>query len=100
MSKKLKEQLTLKNVKSFFEAHARIVYDKFIGLPVYMQEQVAYRHDLCKDDCFLTNKCKYCGCDADAKAFGNDSCNNGERFPDMMNEEEWNEFKKNGYKTV
>jgi hypothetical protein len=93
------KNVRLKNVKSFFQAYSRIVYDKLVGLPEHIQEQVAYRHNLCKDDCFVPNEegkigCKYCGCNPFDKAFATRSCNDGERFPDLMNEIEWLRYKK------
>jgi hypothetical protein len=86
-------QLNLKNVKSFFQAHARVFYDNLIGLPLHIQEQIAYRHRLCKDDCFVEGECKYCGCDAYKKAFANSSCNDQERFPDLMDNKKWEKYK-------
>jgi hypothetical protein len=95
-----KPQLTLKNVKSFFQATRRILYNKLLGLPKHIQEQVAYRHSLCQEDCFTVGRCKYCGCDPWAKAFADESCNEGERFPNLMNDDEWDRFKSNKYKEV
>jgi len=91
----MKPKLSLKNVKSFFQANSRIVYDMLIGLPLHTQDQIAYRHSLCEQDCFVEGACKYCGCNPYAKAFSTTSCNEGKRFPDLMGEEEWKEFKKN-----
>ena len=38
--------------------------------------------------------CEKCGCDYPGKLYVNKSCNNGERFPDLMSAKEWEEFKK------
>jgi hypothetical protein len=40
------------------------------------------------------NECEYCGCPASKKVYVEKSCNNGERFPDLMTEDEWTEYKK------
>jgi hypothetical protein len=65
-----------------------------VGLPSHIQEQVAYRHEQCKNDCIPQKGCIHCGCDPIGKHFVQKSCNNGERFPHLMNKEDWIEFKK------
>ena len=67
--------------------------------PEYKKEQILYRLELCKNDCVPAGKCKHCGCPPEKKSYDPISCNGGERFPDMMNEQDWNEFReKNGIK--
>lgn len=90
----LKDILNSKNIKSFIEGNSKYVYNKFVGLPSYIKEQVAYRLLQCKDDCVPNNKCKYCGCPPKKKAFVHESCNKGVRFPNLMNEKDWNEYKR------
>jgi len=87
-------QITISNVKSFIEGYSKEFYNRLIGLPIHIQEQVSYRHLKCKDDCIPQEGCIHCGCDPIGKHFTNKSCNGGERFPDLMNNEEWEEFKK------
>jgi len=98
MSKKPKPKFNLLNVISFFDAYSTILSSKLFGLPIYKQEQIAYRHELCKDDCFVEDEdgkkgCIYCGCNPFDKAFATKSCNKGERFPDLMTEKEWYNYK-------
>jgi hypothetical protein len=101
MNEKPKPKLTRKNVKSFLSAYSNILIDKVIGLPSHTQEQIIYRHELCKNDCFVEDEngkkgCVYCGCDPYDKAFAKKSCNDGERFPDLMDKKEWDlYYKKN-----
>jgi len=89
---KLKD-VTYKNVMSYIEGNYKKLYNRFLGLPLHTQEQVAYRLDKCKDTCVKEGKCKYCGCVPEGKAFVKQSCNLGKVFPDLMNAKEWGEFK-------
>ena len=88
-----KPKVTPKNIASFLEGNAKFYYNKFIGSKPYIKEQVKYRLSFCGNDCIPEGKCKYCGCPPMKKAFVNKSCNKGERFPDLMGEKEWEEFK-------
>lgn len=90
---KAKDIFNIKNISSFIEGHARLFYDKLVGLPQHEREQIAWRLTLCKDDCLVTGKCKVCTCPPEKKMFVRESCNNGERFPDIMGKEEWEQYK-------
>lgn len=90
---KLKDIFNIKNVSNFVEGNAKYFYDKLIGLPQHKREQVAYRLNICKNDCVPTGKCVKCGCPTEKKLHVDESCNTN-RFPDMMNEEDWNKFKE------
>lgn len=90
-------KITLKNIKSYIEGNTQMILDGFGLQPLYIQEQIAYRMLQCKNDCMIQKKCKYCGCNVPAKLYVKESCNNGIRFPDLMDEIHWNNFKeKNG----
>lgn len=89
---KLREVATTKNVKSFLQAHKNMFLDKFSWFPKHKKEQVMYRLVVCKDDCVPQGKCIRCGCPPEKKAFAELSCNL-ERFPNMMDLDEWEEFK-------
>lgn len=91
---KLKQIFNMKNILSFIEGNYKFYYDKMIGMPLYIQEQVLWRMELCKDDCVPNGKCIYCNCSTYKKVFVKESCNNGERFPDMMDEKDWKQYKK------
>lgn len=90
---KLKDVFNLKNVASFIEGHAKYIYNQLIGLPKYKQEQVLWRLSKCENDCVVTGKCIYCECPPEKKAFNVESCNKGERFPDLMDSETWEKYK-------
>lgn len=62
--------------------------------PEFYKEQIAYRASICESTCGIKRECEYCGCAFPGKLFVDKSCNNGERFPDIMDEEQWNKFKK------
>ena len=64
-------------------------------MPKHYKEQVAYRLQICQEDCVSTGKCKECGCPTRKKVFVRESCNKGERFPDLMPPDQWEEYKKN-----
>lgn len=92
-------KITLKNLKSYIEGNTQMILDGFGLQPLYIQEQIAYRMLQCKDDCMIKRECKYCGCSVPGKLYVKESCNNGIRFPDLMDELHWNNFKeKNGIK--
>jgi hypothetical protein len=97
---KLKQIFNLKNIKSFIQGNYNYYYDQLVGLHPYIQEQILYRVEQCKYDCMLQNKCRNCGCDVPKKMFVVESCydenesGNINRFPDLMNEEDWEQYKK------
>lgn len=88
-----KPKITWKNIGYFIEGHSKWIWDKLVGLPKHVQEQIKYRVSLCPD-CIEAGKCKYCGCTAEKKIMVTTSCNGGKRFPDLMNEHDWEDFKK------
>ena len=87
------QQITLKNIYSFIQGNLQMRLDGMGLKPQYYQEQIAYRMLQCQD-CIKTKKCKECGCNLPGKLYVDKSCNNGERFPDLMNEEDWLIYKK------
>ena len=91
---KIKDIFNIKNISNFIEGNAKYFYNKLEPEPQYLREQRAYRLLQCKDDCVKEGKCKECGCPVEKKVFNNESCNKGERFPDIMKEDEWREFKQ------
>lgn len=91
---KLRDILNLKNIKAFFEGYTRMLGDRINRVPEHTREQVIYRAEICKDTCVKKGKCDYCGCSVPGKLYVKKSCNNGERFPDLMNKEDWELFKK------
>jgi len=86
------EEITLKNIKSFFQGHARAYLDTISLLPLYTKEQVFYRIYTCKETCIPFHKCEKCTCPAIEKSYATASCNL-EKFPNLMPKIEWEEFK-------
>lgn len=94
-------QITPSNIKAFVEGYSKLFYNKIVGLPHYMQEQVLYRKSKCQKSCVEVghkesgpNHCERCGCSVPGKWFVTESCNGGDKFPDLMGEEKWKTFKK------
>jgi hypothetical protein len=94
------KNLTPKNILYFIEGNLKMLGDKINLLPKHKKEQVLYRSQICEDDCMKLKSCKYCGCAVPGKLYVNKSCNNGERFPDMMNLDEWEIYKKENNITI
>lgn len=88
------KKISVKNVKSFVEGNLAYYKDRIFGSPQYLKEQYHYRLEQCKDDCVPKGECVYCGCPPLKKAWVVESCNKGERFPDLMDSEEWDAFKE------
>ena len=92
--KKKKREITFKNILSFIEGNTNYILDRFGFYPDYKQEQVLWRLNICKMDCVKEGACVYCGCPPTKKAFAEASCNNGDRFPDIMEKKEWEKYKE------
>lgn len=84
--------ITPEKIRQYIEGNLKLLGDVFFLLPKYLREQVAWRTMICKD-CVEIGSCKICGCDLPGKLYVKKSCNGGERFPDLMSEEEWNDYK-------
>lgn len=88
-----KPELTWDNVKSFLEGNISYYKQYFLSSPPYLQEQYHYRLSVCRDSCIPNDSCEVCTCPPIKKAWVTKSCNNGEKFPDLMDEESWEDFK-------
>lgn len=87
--------ISLDKVQSFIQGNYGYYKDKLFGnTPGYIKQQVLYRLHVCKDDCLVNNSCVYCGCPPKKKSWAKGSCNNNERFPALMNKDDWKQFKK------
>jgi hypothetical protein len=90
----MEKKITFKNIYSFIQGNLQMRLDG-IGLkPQYYQEQIAYRMLQCQD-CIKAKQCKECGCELPGKFYVNESCNGGERFPNIMSERDWEQYKEN-----
>jgi hypothetical protein len=91
---KIKDIFNIENIAHYIEGNAKFYYDKLIGEPQYLREQRIWRLYMCKDDCVISGKCKKCRCPTEKKVFQDDSCNEGEIFPDIMDNIKWEQYKK------
>lgn len=82
----------VKKVKQFIEGNLNMLEDDLFGKPLYYKEQILYRASKCKD-CYRIGSCLNCGCSLPGKHYVKESCNKGVRFPDLMEEPQWNEYK-------
>lgn len=85
--------ITPKKILQFIEGNLKMLGDQLNLLPEHEREQVLYRSQICKSDCMKLGYCIYCGCDIPGKLYVKESCNGGDRFPDLMNNSQWEEFK-------
>jgi hypothetical protein len=86
-------KLSLSNIKEFIEGNVNMLEDEILGKPLYYKEQILYRKHKCQD-CYRMGACLTCGCALPGKHYVERSCNNGLRFPDLMNEEDWEKYKQ------
>lgn len=84
--------ITLKNIRNFFEGNITFYQDKILGVPKHIKEQYYYRLFKCKDDCLLSGTCMKCTCPVIKKAYIKQSCN-PDRFPDLMSGSDWEKYK-------
>ena len=89
----MKKKITLKNIYSFIQGNLQMRLDGMGLKPQYYQEQIAYRMLQCQD-CYKQKRCKKCNCPLPDKFYVTKSCNDGEIFPDLMNEEDWLIYKE------
>lgn len=90
------KKITIKNVRQFFEGNLLLLGDKLNLLDAHTREQVEYRASICYESCFKGNegRCEKCGCKVPGKWYVKESCNNGEKFPDLMSKEDWEVYKQ------
>lgn len=86
-------KITPRKILQFIEGNIKMLGDKFHLLSDHEKEQVMYRAQVCKDECVELGYCVYCGCDIPGKLYVKQSCNSGERFPDIMSKSDWDQFK-------
>jgi hypothetical protein len=82
-----------KKIRQYIEGNLNKLEDDLFGKPLYFKEQILYRASKC-EDCYRLGRCLNCGCELPGKHYVKESCNDGIRFPDLMNEEEWENYKK------
>lgn len=87
----MKHKITKQNIYNFIEGNYRMFLQDLQAN--HIKEQIAYRMLLCQNDCALTGKCVVCNCDYPGRVYTTESCNK-ERFPNLVSNVEWEEFKK------
>ena len=87
-------KITPKKIFQFIEGNLKLLGDRMHLLPAHEREQVFYRSEICKNDCMIYEYCNYCGCSVPGKLYVTESCNGGERFPDLMGAKEWEKYKQ------
>lgn len=92
----MSKQINIQNIKNYLEGRANQALSSLNMKPDSFMEQIAYRKSKCVD-CLEAGKCPYCGCQVPGRLYTETSCNKGERFPDIMTDEEWILFKQNNY---
>jgi hypothetical protein len=88
----IKMKITPNKIYQFIQGNLKMLGDKLNMLPEHEKEQVLIRASICTD-CMEKKKCKYCGCSVPGKLYVKQSCNKGERFPDMMDAKAWEQYK-------
>ncbi len=86
-------KLTLSNVKGYFQGLSRMHdYTHNKNLEVFQEEQFYYRMFKMDKNCIDKKMCP-CQCEVPAKQFEDRACENN-CYPAMMNQEQWEVFKK------
>ena len=88
----MSKEINKKNVLNYLEGRTNQLLSKLNIKSESFEEQVEYRKSKCRD-CIKDGQCPYCGCPVPDRFYTTSSCNNGIRFPDIMSDEEWLDFK-------
>lgn len=87
-------KINIENINSFIQGSSRHLLDRFNALEDHIVEQVAYRESKCPE-CKTAGHCLgSCKCSVPGRWFSTKTCNNGEKFPDLMTKVKWDEYKK------
>lgn len=86
-------KITPRKIFQFIEGNLKMLGDHIHLLPKHEREQVLYRSEICKEDCMKYGYCKYCGCSVPGKLYVKESCNGGDRFPNLMGAADWEKYK-------
>jgi len=88
----MSRKITLSNIKQFIEGNTQMLLAEAGMQAPHLKEQVAYRMLICQS-CMEAGKCEVCTCSVPGKLYVKKSCNDGERFPDLMGKTEWEKYK-------
>lgn len=85
-------KIKFKDITNFLEGNSNLIKDELGILSEHYKEQIAYRRLQC-EDCWEERKCQHCKCSLPGRWYTIQTCNNGERFPDLMDKEDWDKYK-------
>lgn len=89
------KKFTLFNAYQYLEGNIKMLGNKLNLLPRHLREQVIFRSKKCESDCMQLGYCINCGCSVPGKLYVKKSCNDGDRFPDLMDDsKDWDKYKK------
>ena len=92
----MSKKITINNIKNFIEGNTNQVLSSMGLKPESFMEQVRYRKSVCLE-CLNAGACLRCGCSLPGRFYTEESCNKGELFPDIMNDEDWLKFKQENH---
>ncbi len=76
---------------NYAQGNLRMIQAALGVVDKHIQEQVIYRSSYCAD-CLQAGSCKNCSCSVPGRWYSTPTC--GDRFPDLMNEEDWEKYKE------
>lgn len=92
-----KHDITLKNIHAYLQGNLRYLAEQygpeFIRVEPHIREQIMFRMDVSKPECIAEKKCTECHCDVPGLMYADKMCG-GECYPEMMDKDTWEEFKK------
>lgn len=91
-----KNNLTLKNIHAYLQGNLRYLAEQygpeFIKAEPHIREQIMFRIDISNPKCIESKSCVECGCTVPNLMYADKQCG-GECYPEMMNKEQWEDFK-------
>lgn len=92
-----REEINIKNIFYFFQGYIRyfILRNESLRkrfLRKHIEEQISYRINSIKKECYKNGSCIYCGCEVPQLQMANKSCG-GNCYPIMFNKKDWERIK-------
>lgn len=82
-------EVTLGHAIAFIRAHSLRLWDKYVGLPEHVQQQIKERMEGPCSTCLKNKACAACGCDAPDIFFDIEPCD-GRTYPRLiLDKQEW-----------
>jgi hypothetical protein len=90
-------KITWRNIKAVIQAYFRKKKNKYFGIEQEIYEQTVWRRTVMNQKC-LNGSCVWCGCNGVDMTYEDAGCKRddeiGPCYPDMMDKERWEQFKK------